>query len=647
MGSVSETHFSSTRKTNDFSHREAQASSAMLRWSDLQTKLDMHTSEILLLLDCCYAAQAARGSRSPIPRNVELLVACGMNTKTPIPGPRSFTSLLIEEMDDALRSDGFVKISTLHKNMASRHSKLLQSALYYPLAREAKESIILRPLPNFSTKTPPTPPEAGSLTIRISLAKLEQLQEIVDWLKLNPPSTISNVRIEQLKSSATTVCRYINDDNSRGQAAVSFSKLPAPSRQDVSSAWATFNQSIARIASYLRMSSSNSETLDEEDLATAYAEELTHNFQPVQSAIERSIMALPELSEKEQLLEATEDPQLADLGLKEMLKLRVLANFAPEDVTMDVEVNLNLSQYETTGLLPKRTIETLSNMLQIGRVLIEARKLDESIDNRVLQASKIRLQNLAVLLQSSTSVDFHTLSCQGFFFEPSRAYGLIFRVPSEARKLPVSLHELLSRKIKGLAKPTLGQRLQIAHKIGKAIMKWHLVNWVHQGIASYNIVFFYNQEEGVDYSRPYLCGFEYARKYSAPSTSRIVEQFELNVYRHPDRQGVPNASHQKEHDLYSYGVLLLELGLWDLVERLFRSEEKNRISPAAMGARIKDAAKKELGHYAGVNYQKATSVCLGGDFGVEQDDKINSQMAKAFETQVLAEIEKGAMAVDQ
>jgi len=137
------------------------------------------------------------------------------------------------------------------------------------------------------------------------------------------------------------------------------------------------------------------------------------------------------------------------------------------------------------------------------------------------------------------------------------------------------------------------------------------------------------------------------RKHSAPSTSRIVEQFELNVYRHPDRQGVPNASHQKEHDLYSYGVLLLELGLWDLVGRLFSSEEKNKISPSAMGKRIKDAAKKELGHYAGVAYQKATSICLSGDFGVMQDDKNDSQMAKAFETKVLAEIEKGAMAVDQ
>jgi hypothetical protein len=119
----------------------------------------------------------------------------------------------------------------------------------------------------------------------------------------------------------------------------------------------------------------------------------------------------------------------------------------------------------------------------------------------------------------------------------------------------------------------------------------------------------------------------------------------LNVYRHPDRQGVPNSSHQKEHDIYSYGVLLLELGLWDLVENLFRSRKEKEISPSDMGKRIQDTARKELGHYAGGAYQRATSLCLHGDLGVEQDDKVNSQMAKAFETQVL-ELIKGGTSMD-
>jgi hypothetical protein len=167
------------------------------------------------------------------------------------------------------------------------------------------------------------------------------------------------------------------------------------------------------------------------------------------------------------------------------------------------------------------------------------------------------------------------------------------------------------------------------------------VGWVHQGIASYNIVFFYDDVGNVDYANPYLCGFEYARHEGAPSSARIVEQFELNVYRHPERQGIPNASHHKEHDIYSYGVLLLEIGLWDLAEELFRSRKKE-ITPRDMAKRLRNTARKELGFYAGTAYQNATTLCLDTSLGVDvADEKIDLFLAKSFEDDVLAEIKKG------
>jgi hypothetical protein len=615
----------------------------MLRWSDLQPKLKLHPSEVLVLLDCCYASQAARGSRSPIPENVELWAACGLNTKTVLPGPYSFTSQLLQEIKYNLVSEGFAKISTIHNNLASKESELTQSAIYYPLGR-SKASITLRPLQDFSSPTPPTPPEVGSLTIRLSLVQLEReaLDEIIRWLKLNPPQTISNVKVEQLRNSAKAVSNYLANTTSRGKTAATFSNLPELGRSDVGTAWTAFNHTIARIASYLRASSASSDISDkfpEEKISNFYAEELSDSFQPVQKAIERNIMAIPELSEREQLLEATNDPQLTALDVGEMLKLRVLAHFAPESIaTMEVK----LPAPQSAGLFPNRRIDTIPDMPQLGRILIEAKPFEESTDTRILQTSKKRLESLCLLLQSSTTGDFHALSCAGFFYEPRQTYGLIFCIPPGSRKHTTSLRDIISRKIRTPRKPTLGQRLQIAHKIGTAISKWHLVNWVHQDIASYNIVFFYDEIDGVDYYNPYLCGFEYSRDKSAPSTNRIVEQFELNVYRHPDRQGAPNASHQKEHDIYSYGILLLELGLWDLVTNLFSKNEKQGISPSDVRERIKETAQKELGHYAGAAYQRAASICLSEDFGVEQDDKVNSQLAKAFETQVLTEIQKGA-----
>ncbi|CAG8978568.1 hypothetical protein HYALB_00010531 [Hymenoscyphus albidus] len=199
-GWVDDNHDNQSRCRKESHHTDAN-----LRWSDLQIELKQHKSEVLL--DFCFASQAARGSKGPIPNNVELFAACGMSAKTLAPGPYSFTSLLIQEISESIGSDGSIKISELHKSMASKHSQLKQSAVYYPLSGP-KASITLQPRAGFSDRTPPTPPEAGSVTIRISLSKLEQLNEVVDLLKLNPPSTISNVRIEQLRQSATAVNNF-------------------------------------------------------------------------------------------------------------------------------------------------------------------------------------------------------------------------------------------------------------------------------------------------------------------------------------------------------------------------------------------------------------------------------------------------------
>ncbi len=54
--------------------------------------------------------------------------------------------------------------------------------------------------------------------------------------------------------------------------------------------------------------------------------------------------------------------------------------------------------------------------------------------------------------------------------------------------------------------------------LAKAVQKWHLVGWVHQGISSSSVIFFHKKDTNqVDYAQPFLHGFEFARPDSDPS----------------------------------------------------------------------------------------------------------------------------------
>ena len=62
----------------------------------------------------------------------------------------------------------------------------------------------------------------------------------------------------------------------------------------------------------------------------------------------------------------------------------------------------------------------------------------------------------------------------------------------------------------------------------------------------------------------FLIGFESFRNADG-RTRRVGDAaWDRNLYRHPDRQGVhPEEDYETQHDIYSLGVCLLEIGLWD------------------------------------------------------------------------------------
>ncbi|RPB03776.1 hypothetical protein L873DRAFT_99073 [Choiromyces venosus 120613-1] len=255
------------------------------------------------------------------------------------------------------------------------------------------------------------------------------------------------------------------------------------------------------------------------------------------------------------------------------------------------------------------------------------------------EITKGRIQFLSKLLGvecrdgEPTESNNFTLRCLGYFHEPEeRRYGLAFAFP-HGREKPMSLHTVIS-SLKKESRPTLGQRFTIAHSIGYTLMEWFLVGWVHKSINSKNILFFHQEHQGLDFDSPYLCGFEYSRPGREESNEIVKSKgVHWDLYRHPARQGLPTEAFEKIHDIYAFGVLLLELGLWQLAPKLIDPAVK--ANPGGIKEILVKNAGERLGHFMGQKYRDAVLLCLNSSLAVD------SKLIATFGEQVVSVLEEG------
>lgn len=87
---------------------------------------------------------------------------------------------------------------------------------------------------------------------------------------------------------------------------------------------------------------------------------------------------------------------------------------------------------------------------------------------------------------------------------------------------------------------------------------------------------------------------------------------ERNLYRHPEIQDIARSSFSKVHDLYSLGVVLLEIALWQTARTMLK---RTGLDPGAINAiglqkMYIDRTKKCVAHLMGASYQSAVLACL-------------------------------------
>ncbi|KAK2611431.1 hypothetical protein N8I77_004770 [Diaporthe amygdali] len=202
-------------------------------------------------------------------------------------------------------------------------------------------------------------------------------------------------------------------------------------------------------------------------------------------------------------------------------------------------------------------------------------------------AVKRDVRNFALRLKHADPFGFGLLQCKGILQEEDHKtatgdLSFVFRLPTTHTQV----QSLRQRLMSGPAgqHDSLSGRLDLARQLVNAISYVHLYDFVHKNIRPETILIIGQKtpnmlgtasksgapiNEGGQDGAPgnetaVLVGFDVLRDVDGKTLRLGDDDWERNLYRHPRRQGdTPSVDYEIRHDIYSLGVCLLEIGLWD------------------------------------------------------------------------------------
>ncbi|EXJ85241.1 hypothetical protein A1O3_05916 [Capronia epimyces CBS 606.96] len=168
---------------------------------------------------------------------------------------------------------------------------------------------------------------------------------------------------------------------------------------------------------------------------------------------------------------------------------------------------------------------------------------------------------LALLLNAPKHPSFHTLDCFGIAAEEKNSqYLFLYRWPGQGSDSgkPRTLLDYLS----GSYKPSLSARVHLARELARSLFLFHTANWMHKSFSSRNVLFFPRSPAGRSLESPYIVGFAYSRPAEKDQPSlKLKHEFESGIYHHPEYLDEASVFH-KAYDIYSLGLVLLEISKW-------------------------------------------------------------------------------------
>lgn len=230
-------------------------------------------------------------------------------------------------------------------------------------------------------------------------------------------------------------------------------------------------------------------------------------------------------------------------------------------------------------------------------------------------------QSLDQLVQNARISHLGLLKFLGYYLDtPNSRYAFIYQMPIDyfpfLRNPTDLLNDLKPKPLVSLlqsgdnaAIPNLESRFRLSYDLLMATLHLRSQNVVHGNLNSSNILIFpgltnsNNDEVGIteDLRRPYLTSFS---QFSGDRPS--PEPLSSSMYRHPDDKKSMDDDAAWAYDLYSLGLVLMEIGLWTPVSRLWKMKYTNSM----FKQRIENLYLQKLGPKCGSAYLNVVQLCL-------------------------------------
>jgi serine/threonine protein kinase len=297
-----------------------------------------------------------------------------------------------------------------------------------------------------------------------------------------------------------------------------------------------------------------------------------------------------------------------------------------------------VDMYELT---PRPEAHVLSKVELLGKGHSTPKLLlAEEASHRDPQKISSRLREIANLLSVSAKAgSFNVLRCCGYYHKPYEIRsGLLYELPSVEKvdlERIVTLREMLRNRTDTWC---LGDRFILARGLANAVFELHSVSWLHRNITTSNIIFFHRGEGAtVDAESFYFVGFAQSRSNRAltDSDGHASRAFDEDYYQHPDYLS-KDQGYDEKHDYYSLGIVLLEIGLWQLCDDavcVLRSDS------SARDIAIQQLVP-QLGPRVGSYYRDAVMACLDDTLTDTASLLQEQQLPLVFRTQVVERLSR-------
>ena len=220
----------------------------------------------------------------------------------------------------------------------------------------------------------------------------------------------------------------------------------------------------------------------------------------------------------------------------------------------------------------------------------------------------------------------------GWFQDPHQSrYGLVYRTPNHVAS-EKSHHHLMSHMSQAqqsanllcflqhggntetLNMPSLEDRFRLAYNLASSLYHFHAQGTTHRNLSSNNVIFFFHGpprgctkepepwKEGA-IRKPFLASFDQSDEDAQDGQE---EPFISSIYRHPRTSRGQRSAYKPAYDLYSLGIILIEIGLWMPISRLW----KTRYSRSDFKVRLQSVYIKKLVAKCGTTYMRVVESCL-------------------------------------